>query len=309
MKDIQPLVSVIMNCFNSDLYLREAIESVIFQKYKNWELILWDNCSTDNTSKVIHSFDDERIKYFFSEKKTSLGKARNSALKKSSGQYFAFLDSDDIWNPDRLLISINFLRKNPNYICSYSNFQFIDEHGKIIKTGHLFPQPQGYVYKKFLRKCPVNLQTLTISANAFDNLDMAFDENFSLSKEYEMLMRVLIKNKIGYINQILAQYRIHQEMNSKKNINNYIIETKLFLHKHKKIFKDDPSYKRHFDYFACKIFYYEARSQIRENNFSKARSSLSKVKFKSIKFFGLYLLSLTNTKIWNFINNLFKKLY
>src|SRR3989338_6378909 len=94
----EPLVSVIMNCYNGEQYLREAIDSVYAQTYKNWEIIFWYNASTDDTQRIATSYDS-RLKYFRADVNTPLGQARNMALKKATGIYIAFLDSDDVHLP------------------------------------------------------------------------------------------------------------------------------------------------------------------------------------------------------------------
>ena len=98
----KPLVSIIMNCYNGEKYLKHSIKSIINQKYVNWELIFWDNKSTDNSAKILKKFKDKRIKYFYAKKKTVLYKARNLALKKAKGKFIAFLDVDDLWTKDKL---------------------------------------------------------------------------------------------------------------------------------------------------------------------------------------------------------------
>ena len=90
------LVSVIMNCHNSDSYLREAIDSIYNQTYKNWEIIFLDNCSSDNSYKITQTYD-KKLKYFKTEKYESLYMARNIALEKCNGDLICFLDCDDIW--------------------------------------------------------------------------------------------------------------------------------------------------------------------------------------------------------------------
>ena len=98
----QKLVSIIMNCYNSEMYLRQSIDSVYNQSYYNWELIIWDNQSTDSTAQIANSYNDKRIRYFLAEKHTPLGEARNMAIEKSTGEIIAFLDSDDLWLPKKL---------------------------------------------------------------------------------------------------------------------------------------------------------------------------------------------------------------
>ena len=96
-----PNVSVIMNCYNGSIYLGKAIESVILQTYKNWELIFWDNKSTDNSASILKKYRDNRIKYFISDTHTSQYEARRKAVLKAEGNYIAFLDVDDWWEPKK----------------------------------------------------------------------------------------------------------------------------------------------------------------------------------------------------------------
>ena len=102
-KQNQPLVSIIMNCFNGEKYLKNAIDSVILQTYKSWELIFWDNQSKDQSARIFKNYKDKRLKYYSSESHVEiLNKARNSALKKANGDFIAFLDTDDWWVKEKL---------------------------------------------------------------------------------------------------------------------------------------------------------------------------------------------------------------
>ena len=97
----QPLVSVIMNCYNSELYLKESIDSIYAQTYSNLEIIFWDNASTDKSSEIAKSYDN-KLKYFLAQKNTNLGEARNAALENAQGKYIAFLDCDDLFLENKL---------------------------------------------------------------------------------------------------------------------------------------------------------------------------------------------------------------
>ena len=101
----QPLVSVIMNCYNGEKYLREAIDSVYAQTYKNWEIIFWDNASTDTSAEITNTYDS-KLRYFKGEKTIALGAARNKALEKCSGEYISFLDVDDMWIEEKLELQV-----------------------------------------------------------------------------------------------------------------------------------------------------------------------------------------------------------
>ena len=99
----QPLVSIIMNCFNGEKYLKDSIDSVISQTYENWEIIFWDNQSNDKSEKIFKNYKDDRLKYYYADSHTEiLYKAKNNALRKANGQFIAFLDVDDWWLPKKL---------------------------------------------------------------------------------------------------------------------------------------------------------------------------------------------------------------
>ena len=116
-----PLVSVIINCRNGEEYLDNCIKSVLNQTYKNWEIIFFDNNSSDKSSKQIKSYKDQRIKYFKSKKTYTLYKARNLAVSKSDAEFITFLDVDDWWVKTKLEEQINFFLSNPSLDIIYSN--------------------------------------------------------------------------------------------------------------------------------------------------------------------------------------------
>ena len=118
---INPLVSIIINCYNGEKYLKNCIDSVINQTYKNWEIIFWDNLSTDNSKKIIEKYSDKRIKYFCTKKFSKLYHARNLAIENASGTLIAFLDVDDYWFRDKLEKQIKKINEE-NTDVVYSNF-------------------------------------------------------------------------------------------------------------------------------------------------------------------------------------------
>ena len=102
----QPLVSIIINCYNGEAYLNECIKSVLSQTYNNWEIIFWDNRSEDRSAVIFKSYDDERFKYFYANEHTPLYKARNLAIEKSKGELIAFIDTDDLWVKNKLELQV-----------------------------------------------------------------------------------------------------------------------------------------------------------------------------------------------------------
>ena len=127
----EPLVSVLINCFNGEKYLRQAIESVLAQTYKNWEIVFWDNQSTDSSAEKFHQYaeNDNRLRYFYANKHTLLYEARNLAIKKARGEFIAILDADDWWHPRKLEMQIPlFVDKEIGMV--YGNYWSVKEGKK-----------------------------------------------------------------------------------------------------------------------------------------------------------------------------------
>ena len=131
MLDKEPLVSIIMNCYNGQRYLKAALDSVRNQSYQNWEIIFWDNCSSDNSSKIAKNFGSDKLKYYKSNTKQSLGHARYNALKVCNGHFISILDSDDIWYQDKLKTQVE-LMISDDLDFSQTELHIINGKGKII---------------------------------------------------------------------------------------------------------------------------------------------------------------------------------
>ena len=139
-------VSVIINCLNGERYLGEAIDSVYDQTFKNWEIIFWDNASLDNSAKIAASYDS-KIKIFKSNKTESLGKARNNAIKKATGDLIAFLDADDKWAPRKLEKQV-YLFNNQKVGLVFSRIHHFNISGILRDPWENFEIPTGKVFFK-----------------------------------------------------------------------------------------------------------------------------------------------------------------
>ena len=180
---MEPLVSIITPVYNSEEYLEETILSVINQTYKNWELLLIDDYSTDNSYKIIEKYlTDERIKYLRNERNSGPAITRNVGLEKSKGEYIAFLDSDDIWAKNKLELQIDYMKKNSIRIC-HGDYIFIDKNGKEIKIVFMIclKKYQVEIYKVITKK----LYRLMQKSNYVEMLTKvdSFEEMMSLMKE------------------------------------------------------------------------------------------------------------------------------
>lgn len=127
------LVSIIMPSYNSSKYIAKTIDSIVSQFYTNWELLITDDCSTDNTCEIIKEYAayDQRIKLFVMEKNKGAGVARNKSIEEAKGRYIAFCDSDDRWKPEKLEVQLRFMVENRVEIC-YSSYLKCNENDKVL---------------------------------------------------------------------------------------------------------------------------------------------------------------------------------
>ena len=133
------LVSIIMPSYNTGKFIQETLDSVFAQTYTNWEIIIVDDCSTDNTDEIVGAIQDERIRYFKNEKNSGAAISRNRALCEARGKWIAFLDSDDLWHPTKLEKQIRFMEEN-GYHFSYTNYVEVDDDGNAL--GSLWTGPR-----------------------------------------------------------------------------------------------------------------------------------------------------------------------
>jgi len=208
-----PLVSIIINCYNSEKYLKEAIDSIYNQTYSNWEIILIDNCSTDKTAEIAQSYSS-KLKYFKTEQNIKLGKARNIALENCAGTYIGFLDSDDIWQKEKLLKQVEVLNQNPDTDLCYTNYHQLYESRNELQVAFKKEQPSGEIYTYSLSNFPIGILTTVITKKALLSLKSYFDSNLNLAEDFDFFMRILKTHKGVYISTPLATYRIHSQMHT-----------------------------------------------------------------------------------------------
>lgn len=212
---VDGLVSVIMPSWNTAKFIGESIQSVIDQTYQNWELIIVDDCSTDNTDDVVASFDDPRIRYYKNSKNCGAALTRNRALREANGEWIAFLDSDDLWMPEKLEKQIKFMVHN-DISFSYTNYERIDENNRplnIIVTG-----PDIVDRKRIYRYDYIGQLTMMYSARVFGQIQI---KDIQKNNDYAIRLQLYKKDDAcSYLlNDNLARYRVrHQSISHDKLI-------------------------------------------------------------------------------------------
>ena len=221
-----PSVSIIMNCHNGEKYLVSAIKSILNQNYKNWELIFFDNNSSDSSKKIVNSYKDKRIKYFKSKKYLNLYKARNMAIKKSKGKYVAFLDTDDWWYKTKLKEQIKFLKKNKKYQIVYTNFYLYFQNRNKFKK-HYSNLPSGLITQKLLNNYSIGISTVLLEKKIFKKF--MFNEKYNIIGDFDFFINLSRHYNLGSIEKPLMFYRIHKSNFSIKKVDLYYNELKNWL--------------------------------------------------------------------------------
>ena len=215
------LVSIIMPSYNTAKFISKTIESVLEQTYKNWELLIVDDCSTDNTDEIVSKYDDDRIIYLKNKKNSGAALTRNKAMRKAQGEWIAFLDSDDLWMPEKLERQIDFMKKN-GYTFSYTEYEKIDEEDNplnIYVTG-----PISVNKRKMYNYDYIGQLTMMYSAKFFGTIQIK-----DIKKNNDYAIRLQLYKKKGaccyLLKENLAKYRIR-----KKSISHDKLSKKLKSH-------------------------------------------------------------------------------
>lgn len=202
------LISSILPCYNAEKFIKESIESVLSQTYENWELIIIDDGSKDNSAKIIKSFQDSRIKYFKNNKNIGVVKSLNKGVKKAQGTYIARIDADDRMAPQRLEKQITFLSQNPEYAVVGSAHRLINAQGFTISY-YRYPQHNEEIqwYKNFIN--PFSHPSVMLRKDIFE--DYNYSDAFPYCEDYELWFRILENHKGYNLPEALTDYRIHGE--------------------------------------------------------------------------------------------------
>ena len=219
MKNKNPLISIIVNCFNGERYLNECLKSILSQTYKNYEVIFWDNKSNDKSKLIFFDIKDNRFKYFSDNEHVTLYAARNKALKVTSGKYITFLDVDDMWYPEKLEKQVVLMEKNSEIGFCYSGFKFLSEHNKKLNSAYNNQNlKSGYICSHLLKNYNVGILTLMANKTIVNKNKIKFDERFTIMGDLDFVLR-LSKISMGIpIKSDLAIYRSHLENLSKKTV-------------------------------------------------------------------------------------------
>lgn len=187
------MISIIIPTYNRAERLKDAIESVRTQTYVNWELIIVDDGSTDNTEGVVRSFDDRRI-YYIKQDNRGVSAARNTGISKARGKLIAFLDSDDRWSPSKLEVQKDFFDSNSEaYLCQTEEIWI--RNGMRVNPKKKHAKPSGWIFKECLPLCCVSPSAVMVRQEVFETIGV-FDESLLSCEDYDLWLRASLHYEI-----------------------------------------------------------------------------------------------------------------
>ena len=225
-----PKVSVIIPTYNQAKFIDKAIESVLKQSYQDFEIIVINDGSTDNTEEIVKNYSDFRIRYICQANNMGVSEARNTGIKVSRGDYIALLDSDDEFLPERLIKQVQILQNKSSevgVVCSWS--YNIDEKGNYISKRCL-PRKDGYIYEDLLSTNPISVPTVLIRKECFEKVGI-FDNLLDGQEDWDMWIRIAKYYKFFLIKIPLAKRRIHPNRASNL-LEKKIVTAKRIIKKH-----------------------------------------------------------------------------
>jgi teichuronic acid biosynthesis glycosyltransferase TuaG len=201
-----PKVSIITPCYNSSTFVSNCINSVLSQSFQNWEHIIVDDCSNDESVASIKAYSgvDSRIRLIKHKHNRGAAASRNTAIGKARGRYVAFLDADDMWLPEKLDIQLGLMEKN-NWAFCFSDYSIVDADGNIIKD-HV-GVPYRIDYRGLLKNTVIGCLTVVIDSHKIGDLRMP--EELRSGQDYALWYRILRTGMVAYgIDSVMAQYRV-----------------------------------------------------------------------------------------------------
>ena len=291
--EYRPLVSVIMNCLNCAAFVSKALDSIYAQTYPNWEIIFWDNASSDRTAEIVRQYDD-RLRYFRGPNTVPLGEARNLALAEAKGELIAFLDTDDLWLPEKLALQVP-LFKNTSVGLVYSDYYQADlDSGHRTRRFNEHRPPEGRVFEEVLIQYPMNMQTVVVRKT-----DRTFDTRLEVSEEYDYFLRLLMDMEARYVPEPLAVYHYHANMASRRLNHLYPDEMAYILSNFQ---NEDPSFKDKYPEgyrrLSFKIQYWRAKVSMNGGRVKEAVRTLWQARGPLAQKLPLLALALMGRRVW-----------
>jgi len=198
-----------MNCYNEAKYVGQALDSLFGQTFQDWELIFWDNASTDESAEIAKSYGD-RVRYYRSESMTLLATARRLAYEQTRAPYIAILDADDIWMPQKLERQLELFRSDQQLGLVYCDAIYFTDKGDSFRLFKLAPPHRGEAFGQLLDRNFIFSSAMMFNRRALEAMELAFDERFTRAPDYELSLRISYLYPIDYVDEPLMKWRMYE---------------------------------------------------------------------------------------------------
>ncbi|KWT82458.1 glycosyltransferase family 2 protein [Candidatus Magnetominusculus xianensis] len=247
-----PLVSIIMPTYNYAGFIGESINSVITQTYRNWELIVIDNYSTDNTEEIVRGFACGQIRYIKFKNEGVIAASRNVGLKEASGEYVAFLDSDDLWLADKLEKQVSYLNANKDVFMVYSKAAAM-ENGVLTYTKGRAPGRRfGLANKGIFLDLYLSfnyISCLTVMFRNGSGFQFSEDRGLITVEDFDLWLAIAFEHEVGYIDEALAFYRVHGK-NTGARLRKYVRASLNLIRKYRKQVSTPVQMRKYITFYA-----------------------------------------------------------
>lgn len=278
-----------MNCYNCEKYLKDAIDSVYAQTYKDWEIIFIDNCSTDSSKNIIDQYD-KKIKYYKTPQNLSLCQARVYAKEFITGEYFCVLDTDDLWMPNKLEKQIDIMNNYRDTGIVYTNTICFSENYEI--PAYKNQMPSGYIFKDLFENYFFSFETVMVRKELMNKHTIYFDEKYDVSSDAEFFTKLSYFTNVHYINEPLAKWRFGHGSESDKSLCKFPKEADLLLKDlHTMIPDFDSKYGSSITKVSARINNMYGMCHWEKKNIKEAKMYFKKALQVNLKYLVPFLLS------------------
>lgn len=294
-----PLVSVIMNCYNSSEHLREALQSVMAQTFTDFEIVFWDNCSTDESPAIANSFGG-RIRYFRGDHTVPLGAGRNLAIARARGKYIAFLDCDDLWDPAKLGSQVALFEANPRLGLVTTDTIVFDGKRELRRVFASSKPGRGMVYEDLIRRQWISMSSAMVSREALASLTEDpsawnggwFDETLNVCEEADVFYRIAHDWELDYVDAPYTRWRVHGSSTTFRKFAQFARETRYILEKQRKLYPGfDVQHAGIVELLKTRSTFEEGVALWREGRGAEARRVIAPYRKSGRKFMALWILS------------------
>lgn len=291
-----PAVSVIMNCLNGQRHLNAALDSLMSQTFTDFEVVFWDNCSTDGSAAIAQSYG-ARVRYFRGGEVVPLGRGRNLALAQATGRYVAFLDCDDLWLPGKLEAQVALFEASPRVGLTCTDTEIFDGgqvRGRIFDTSR---PARGMAFAELMRGQWISMSSAMLRREALTALSPEgtppgagrnggwFDESLNVCEEADVFYRVAHDWELDHVDAPLTRWRVHGGNTTFRKFGQFAEETLRILDKHRALY---PGYDvEHADLVALltrRASFQKAVALWREGRNAAARASIRPWRGDSLKY-------------------------